>query len=103
MIRPPLTAIQREAFRQLLSLADRRGLTANWAPDRAIEIAFAETDAMVPMVQALLEVETTWPGLLEVLQTDPAIRFEVAAPRVAVWLSSWARELIQEGYFHGSI
>lgn len=103
MIRPPLTAVQKLAFRQLMTLADNRGLTANWSPANALEIDFAESPAQVPMVAALLEVEGAWPGLLTVLQSDPVSRFETAAARVTVWLGSWARDLVAEGYFHGEI
>jgi len=103
MIRPPLTAVQMAAFRQLMSLADQRGLTASWSPANAIDIEFIETEDRVPMVAALIDTEGTWPGLLTVIQDDPVVRFGTVAPRVTVWLGSWARELVGEGYFHGPL
>lgn len=101
MIRPPLTSTQKAAFRQLMAKADLRGLTATWSPANALEIDLLETEEIAPMVAALIEIEAMWPGLLTVLQADPVVRFETAAPRVTIRLGSWARELASEGYFHG--
>lgn len=103
MIRPPLTPVQMAAFRQLLALADRRGLTERWAPTTGLELNLIESAEQVPMVSALLEVEETWPGLLTVIQSDPVARFESAPPRVSILLSSWARDLYRDGYFHGQV
>jgi hypothetical protein len=92
---------QKQAIREVLSMADAKGLTTSWEPGTDIEVIFPATKDTAWLLVVLEELELSTPGYVTVRVVDPVVRHETTAPVATVRLTSRIRDLVKDGYFHG--